>query len=75
MIDQARLERVLSSWKRADANSFSEFFDMILKSFESVQSGLMTSNEFSQIKFLQGVGAIISVMLASGEKIMRQEQL
>lgn len=75
MIDQIRLERVLASWRKADPNSFKEFFEIMLKTFETVQSGLITSNDFNQIKFLQGIGTITSIFLSISERLLKTDNL
>lgn len=75
MIDQQRLERILASWRKADPNSFNEFFETMLKTFEAVQSGLLTSNDFNQIKFLQGIGTVVSIFLSLSDKLLKIDNL
>lgn len=75
MIDQIRLERVLASWKKADPNSFQEFFEIMVKVFDSVQTGLLTANDFNQVKFLQGMGTLTSIFLSISDKLLKTDNL
>lgn len=71
MIDKDHLEKILASWKRADSNSFMEFYQTLLTEFTNVQAGLFTSNDFTQIRFLQGIGAILSLFISTIEKLAK----
>lgn len=68
MLDKDKLERVASSWKKADSNSFTECYTMLVNEFMSIQQGLLTSNDFGQIRFLQGAGTIIMILISAMEK-------
>lgn len=75
MIDQLELERILSSFRKTDPNAFRRLHELLLTTFTKIQEGLLTSNDFSQIKFLQGLGTFVSIFLSLTDKLLKVEHV
>lgn len=69
MVDLEKLEKIFSSWKKADEISFADFETELQKLFSGLQTGVFTSTDFTNIRYLQGIGALTSTLLTAMAKV------
>jgi len=75
MIDTIKLERVFNGWKKFDKTGFDEFVSILTEEYNKVTSGLYTTSEYENIRFLQGVGNLLSIFLAIANKTSKNEEV
>ena len=75
MIDTNKLEQIFRMWKKSDKNSFEEFVSVLSSEYNNITVGLLTTKEFENIKFLQGIGNFISIILTVANKILKNEEV
>lgn len=68
MIDRDRLDKIISSLMKSNKNVMLEFYEVLMQSYVSIQTGLMSANDFNQVKYLQGFGSVLAVLIDSISK-------
>lgn len=63
MLKHDNLVRILSSIHKNSKDELLAFMDALSDAFKQAQVGLMTSNDFNHIRYLQGIGFILSAIL------------
>lgn len=65
MLDQAKLTSILASLYKSDKDATERLFEELVKTYRGIQTGLMTSNDFTHIRYLQGAGNILSSLIVA----------
>jgi hypothetical protein len=69
------LEKVFRGWKKFDKEDFEEFISILTDEYNKITSGLYTTSEYENIRFLQGIGNFLSIILAVANKISKNEEV
>lgn len=65
MLDHARLTNILASLYKSDRDATERLFDELVQTYRNIQTGLMTSNDFTHIRYLQGAGNVLSSLIVA----------